>query len=86
VDLSGLKIPVTKIVGTRDGVAKPEAVKRNASLLPAHTRWIWVNGGNHSQFGWYGFQPMDRRARITPEKQRAIMIDAVASLLREVSG
>lgn len=85
VDLSALTIPVTKIAGTRDGLAKPEAVKRNAALLPPHTRWIWVEGGNHSQFGWYGFQPMDRTARIDAKEQRAIMIDGVIALLRDVS-
>ncbi|MBA3890466.1 MAG: hypothetical protein H0X64_08040 [Gemmatimonadaceae bacterium] len=44
-------------VGTRDGLASPAEVRGNAGLLPAHTRWIWIEGGNHFQFGWYGFQP-----------------------------
>lgn len=74
VDLSGLEIPVTKIVGTRDGLASPTEVRQNEALLPEHTRWIWIEGGNHSQFGWYGFQPMDRRATIAAADQRNIMI------------
>ncbi len=86
VDLSALPIPGTKLAGTRDGLAKPEGVKRNASLLPRHTRWIWVDGGNHSQFGWYGFQPMDRTPRIEAGKQRAIMMEAVIALMRETAG
>jgi len=84
VDLSGLKMPVTKIVGTRDGLASPEEVEQNAALLPAHTRWIRIEGGNHSQFGWYGFQPLDRRPRIAADEQHAIMISAVLDLLHAI--
>jgi pimeloyl-ACP methyl ester carboxylesterase len=81
VDLSDLTVQVTEIAGTRDGLAKPAEVRRNAPLLPQHTRWIWVEGGNHSQFGWYGFQPMDRRPQVDAAEQRALMIDGVLDLL-----
>ena len=82
VDLGELSVPVTKIAGTRDGLASPPEVRGNAALLPEHIRWIWVEGGNHSQFGWYGFQPMDRRATIPAAQQREIMIQSVLDLLR----
>ncbi|MDF1505818.1 alpha/beta family hydrolase, partial [Roseisolibacter sp. H3M3-2] len=81
VDLSGLALPVTKIVGTRDGLASPPEVEANRRLLPASTRWVWVEGGNHSQFGWYGFQPGDRRATIPAAAQRAAMVRAVVDAL-----
>lgn len=81
VDLSGFDGPVAKIVGTRDGLASESEVRTNAPLLPPQTEWTWIDGGNHSQFGWYGFQPMDRRARIGEAEQRAIMIDGVLRLL-----
>lgn len=84
VDLSGLDVPVTKIVGSRDGLASPEKVEQNATLLPAQTRWVRVEGGNHSQFGWYGFQPMDRRPRIPAAEQRTIMTQAILDLLQAV--
>ncbi|WP_189377836.1 alpha/beta family hydrolase [Thalassotalea profundi] len=84
VDLSRLQIPVTKIVGTRDGLATPEKVVKNAILLPDKTRWVWVQGGNHSQFGWYGFQPIDRRAQISAADQRRIMTQAVVDLIQSV--
>ena len=85
VSLASLSIPVTKIAGTRDGLASPDEVRRNARNLPARTRWIWIEGGNHSQFGWYGFQPGDRRPRVTADVQRAATIDAVLAMLRDVS-
>jgi len=83
-DLRSLSIRVTKIVGTRDGLATPAEVRENADLLPPQTRWIWIKGGNHSQFGWYGFQPLDRRAQIDARDQRELMIQGVLDVLREV--
>jgi pimeloyl-ACP methyl ester carboxylesterase len=84
VDLSQLTVPVTKIVGTRDGIATPAQVMANGAKLPATTRWVWVDGGNHSQFGWYGFQPLDWPATIEASRQREIMVDAVIDVLRRV--
>lgn len=84
VDLSGLAVPVTKIVGTRDGLASPGEVRANQHKLPSSTRWVWIEGGNHSQFGWYGFQPGDRFARITRDAQHAAMISAVLAALEAV--
>jgi len=75
-------VPVTKVVGTRDGLASRGEVEANRHLLPASTRWVWVEGGNHSRFGWYGFQPGDRRATIPAAAQRRQMLDAVLDLLR----
>jgi pimeloyl-ACP methyl ester carboxylesterase len=85
VDLSQLTAPVTKIVATRDGLAQPDEVRANAPLLPAHTRWIWIEGGNHSHFGWYGFQPGDRRAIIPADRQRTMMIEAVLETMHTVN-
>ena len=83
VDLNTLTVPVTKIAGTRDGLASPAKVEANRALLPAATRWVWIEGGNHSQFGWYGFQPGDRRATISAECQRAAMIRAVLDVMTD---
>jgi pimeloyl-ACP methyl ester carboxylesterase len=85
VDLSGLTVPVTKIVATRDGLARSAAVEANRHLLPVSTRWVRIEGGNHSQFGWYGFQPGDRFARIEADDQRRRMIDAVLAALRSAA-
>ena len=84
VDLSKLTIPVGKIVGTRDGLASPDEVEANMPKLPPSTHWTWVDGGNHSQFGWYGFQPGDRRATISADSQRGVMMRAVLDVMREV--
>lgn len=85
VDLSQLRVPVLKLAGTRDGLASPDEVKANASKLPPNTRWIWIEGGNHSQFGWYGFQPGDKTARIPRADQQRQMTEAVLGFLAEVA-
>jgi pimeloyl-ACP methyl ester carboxylesterase len=82
VDLSRLEVPVAKIVGTRDGIARPAGVEANRHLLPSDTRWTRIEGGNHSQFGWYGFQPGDRFARISADSQRALMLSAILETIR----
>jgi pimeloyl-ACP methyl ester carboxylesterase len=86
VDLSGLRVPVTKIVGTHDGLASRAEVETNRNKLPLSTRWEWIEGGNHSQFGWYGFQPGDRWPHITAAAQRDLMIRRVLDMLADVTG
>ena len=85
-DLSALALPVTKIYGTRDGVAPADGVLANARLLPKATRWVALEGGNHSQFGHYGHQLFDGSASISREEQqartRAVLIGALAEAAR----
>jgi pimeloyl-ACP methyl ester carboxylesterase len=82
VDLAGLAVPVTKIVGTNDGIAPERKSNANRRLLPSATRWVRIEGGNHSQFGWYGFQPGDHFADISAERQHALMLSAILDALR----
>jgi hypothetical protein len=63
----------------------PDEVNANRHNLPPSTHWVWIEGGNHSQFGWYGFQPGDRFARIPAADQRAIMTEAVLEMIRAVN-
>lgn len=82
VNLSALKVPVTKIVGTKDGVAPLAKSEANRALLPPATTWVRIEGGNHSQFGWYGFQPFDHFASIPRAEQQKQMITAIINALR----
>ena len=78
-DLSALSIDVTKIVATRDGVAGEQQF--DTQRLPASTHWVRIEGGNHAQFGYYGFQLWDGRATITREEQQAQIVDALLAAL-----
>lgn len=82
-DLSTLSLPVTKVYGTNDGVAPLERVVANKRFLPAHTRYVEIEGANHSQFGHYGHQLFDGRASITREKQQAITRSALMNTLQQ---
>lgn len=80
--LADTRLAVTKIYGTADGVASADDVLANAALLPAKTRWVAIEGGNHHQFGYYGFQPGDHFASITRDEQQAATLAAVLSALK----
>ena len=43
-----------------------------------------IEGGNHAQFGWYAFQPLDRFAAISRHEQQALTLAAIRKLLAEV--
>lgn len=78
---SHLKMPVMKIMASLDGVAPLEASTANRALLPPQTRWEVIEGGNHSQFGYYGFQLFDGRAAISREAQHETVAALVAEFL-----
>lgn len=84
LDLSQSPFAVTKIVASRDGLATPARVRGSAGNLPAETTWVRIEGGNHSQFGHYGFQPGDRPAKIGREEQQRRVLEAVLGALQAV--
>ena len=78
-DLSRLAIDVTKVAASNDGVAGPAQFE--TARLPASTRWVRIEGGNHAQFGYYGYQLFDGRATITREAQQAATLAALLAVL-----
>jgi len=84
-DLSHLSLDVTKITATNDGLASQAEVKANAKLLPPQTRWVMIEGGNHSQFGYYGFQLGDHRAAISRADQQAVTAQGLIESLTQAS-
>ena len=85
-DLTGLDLDVTKVYGSEDGLASEEEVDRFGANLPPSTHWVRVEGGNHAQFGWYGWQLGDGRATITRAEQQAATVRAVVAQLQRVGG
>lgn len=80
--IAGLKIPVMKLFGSNDGVADVKGVNDNKSNLPPLTKYILIKGGNHSQFGYYGFQFGDDKAEISREKQQQIILDNILLFIK----
>lgn len=79
--IAGTTIPMTRVFGTRDTVADVEKLERTRPNLPPSTRLVQIDGGNHSQFGYYGFQPGDWPATISREAQQAITRRALLDAL-----
>ncbi len=75
--LADFKLPVVKIMGTCDGLAGVKKCEETRGNLPATTRWVVIEGANHSQFGWYGFQPGDQRATMGREQQQQRTVEVV---------
>ncbi|GAB4576467.1 MAG: hypothetical protein Kow0077_32930 [Anaerolineae bacterium] len=80
-DLSGQALAVASIYGTLDGLATPEKIEASRPLLPATTRYVPIEGGNHAQFGWYGPQAGDNPATISRADQQAQVVAATVALL-----
>ncbi len=81
-------LPVISIYGTKDGVSTVEEIEASAEHLPPDTRWVPIEGGNHTQFGWYDtspdpLQPDDNPADITREEQQAQIVQATAGFLHQ---
>lgn len=84
-NLSNLDIDVTKIFATNDGLASEKENIEYAKNLPTHTNWVKIEGGNHSQFGYYSFQIGDNRATISREEQQAIVANSIIQVLQRVT-
>ncbi|MCL4785385.1 MAG: alpha/beta hydrolase [Verrucomicrobia bacterium] len=82
-DLSSLELPVTKVWASNDGIAPPDRTQANRRLLPQHTKWVEIKGGNHSQFGHYGHQLFDGKPTITREAQQSATRSALIEALIE---
>lgn len=82
-DLSQRTLPVLSIYGTSDGVATLADIDAARRLLPPDTLYVAIEGGNHTQFGWYGdgLQAGDNPAGISREEQQAIIADSTAAFL-----
>lgn len=79
--LADIQLPVTRVFGSRDTVADVEKLEANRHNLPPSTQMIRIDGGNHSQFGYYGFQPGDWPATISREQQQIATRRAILQAL-----
>ena len=83
-DLSDSTLAVTKIYASNDGLAGMDEVEANSQYLPEDTNWVLIDGGNHSQFGYYGSQLGDNPAAISREVQQKLTVEAVLSALKSI--
>lgn len=79
--LSDSKVDITKIYASNDGLASESEIVEYSKNLPDDTNWIRIEGGNHSQFGYYSFQLGDNRPTISREKQQDILVDSIIQVM-----
>lgn len=82
IDLSKSAIPIMKIYGSNDGVADAKTINQNKPKLPPSTKYVLIEGGNHSQFGYYGSQLGDDEASINREEQQKIILNSILSFIK----
>ncbi len=83
-DLSSSPLKVTSIYATLDGFTSLEEINTSRPNLPDSTHWVEIDGGNHSQFGWYGFQKGDNEATISRDAQQEQVISSTMDLLQSL--
>lgn len=83
--LAHVRIPVTQVYGTRDTIADVDKVIAARRNLPLSLEIVEIDGGNHSQFGSYGFQPGDWPATISRVEQRRLTVEAIITVLARVA-
>ena len=82
ISLAASKIPILKIYGSDDGVADEYNIMKNKSKLPAATEFIKIEGANHAQFGYYGFQFGDNSAHISRENQQSETLKIILNFIK----
>ncbi len=83
-DISKIDKPVLELYGSQDGVMEPKTIDEKKSLMPSNTEYVMIEGGNHSQFGYYGLQSGDNVAKITREEQQSIVILHIVDFLTQL--
>ena len=83
ISLADNAIPVLKIYGSDDGVADEKTIFQNKSKLPVTTKFVKIEGANHAQFGYYGFQFGDNLAKISREKQQNETLNIIMGFLKK---
>lgn len=82
--LSGRRLPILKIYAEHDGLASVAEVEQNKAMLPSHTDYRLILGGNHSQFGYLGHLFMDDDATISLENQQQQTMKLVIEFLNSL--
>jgi len=80
-NLSNSNIKVLSLFGELDGLATVEKIEKYKELLPKDTKYFMILGGNHSNFGYYGFQKKDNPPKITKEEQQSIILEKILEFL-----
>lgn len=80
-DLSDLPLSVLSITASSDAVLNMEQYEQTKGLLPDDTEYMTIQGGNHSNFGHYGFQEGDEESEISREQQQDEIVQSIIDFI-----
>ena len=83
--LPEIEMAATSIYGSEDGLTSVDEVDAGRSYLPADTRYVVIDGGNHAQFGYYGTQDGDGAALISQDRQAQMVAGATTHFMAGVA-
>lgn len=63
------ELNVLSIYGSEDGVLNQKAYQKNKKNFPKNYQELIIDGANHANFGYYGTQKGDKKAKISREEQ-----------------
>jgi pimeloyl-ACP methyl ester carboxylesterase len=78
--LANSDLPVLMVYGTLDD-QNVDLVASTRPLLPEHTIWVPIEGGNRAQFANFGPMPADATATISSEVHQALAAAATVEFL-----
>lgn len=82
LDISTANILVTSFRGTNDGIFSKTTWENTRNNLPSkYSTFTEIQGGNHSQFGYYGHQDGDGEATISHEEQFRIFEQGIHDMM-----
>ena len=79
--LTDLGFRCLSVYGTNDGILDMDGFTKCLPNLPADCSVLKIEGGNHSNFGFYGGQWGDNRADITADDQIEITADGILAFV-----
>ena len=83
-NLKDLGFDVLSIWGSKDNVVNYEELINSKDKLPEDTKYIEIEGANHSQFANYGLYNGDEEALISSDEQIDIAVRNIVNLLYNV--
>ena len=76
--------PVLSIYGSEDKVLNMEQYNKSKHFISKNLTEVVIDGGTHAQVGDYGIQSDDGKAKITPQKQQKLSVEATLDFIDEI--
>ena len=84
-DFNGSDMNIIMINGTSDSIVNRENLLDSAKLLSERAEQVEIEGANHSQFGYYGFQEGDAESEISYDEQLNRVVNEVVDWVGNIS-